>query len=184
MQVVSNLREQFPHLKLVIVGDAKTPTEQAYKATLLKTVRSLGLENTVIFTGWQKDPAAYYAMFDLYLLTSMPFEGVPGSVIEAVVAGLPVVGFDCYGLREIPGISARLAATGDLGQLTAVLQAAVAQLSQARQVRRTHTAHLSLMQARFSMSRMVDQTFELYQPLLEHNAGLDQERARSFYPRS
>jgi glycosyltransferase involved in cell wall biosynthesis len=169
LQVVSALKEEFPQLKLIIVGDAKTPSEHAYKETLLKTVNSLGLEQNVIFTGWQKDPAAYYAIFDIYLLTSMPFEGVPGSVIEAVVAGLPIVAFDCYGLREIPGISARLVPTGDLAKLTAVLKEELTRLSQVRHIHRTSAMQISQLQERFNMSRMVQETFALYQPLLGCN---------------
>lgn len=150
------------------MGDAKTPSEQAYKKTLLDTVTSLGLENNVTFTGWQKDPASYYALFDLYLLTSMPFEGVPGSVIEAVVAGLPVVGFDCYGLREIPGICARLAPPGCLGELIGAVRGELSHLSQ-RGFHRTSAAHIAQIQNRFNLSRMVQQTFELYLPLLDSN---------------
>jgi glycosyltransferase involved in cell wall biosynthesis len=166
LQAVSALKGEFPHLQLVIVGDAKTPSEHVYKRTLLQTVTSLGLEKHVAFTGWQKDPASYYSIFDLYFLTSMPFEGVPGSIIEAVVTGLPVVGFDCYGLREVPGIAAHLAPAGDLPRLIAALRAELIRLSQVRRSHRTCPEHLSQIQERFSMSRMVQQTFALYRPLL------------------
>ncbi len=169
LQALSALKGEFPQLKLIIVGDAKTPSEHAYKETLQKAVSSLGLEKNLVFTGWQKDPAAYYAMFDIYLLTSMPFEGVPGSVIEAVVTGLPVVGFDCYGLREIPGISLHSVPPGDLAQLTAVLKKELTRLAQIRRLHRTSAAQISRLQERFSMSRMVQETFELYRPLLRRN---------------
>lgn len=167
LQVVNILRRRFPQLRLVIVGDAKTPSEQDYKKTLLETVATLGLETNVIFTGWQKDPAGYYALFDLYLLTSQPFEGVPGSVIEAVVAGVPVAGFDCYGLREIPGICARLVPPGRLDELTSVVQEEVVRLSRSRCRHRLSASQLFQVQERFSMSRMVQQTFAIYQPLLK-----------------
>lgn len=166
VHAISALKEEFPQLRLVIVGDAKTPGEHAYKKTLLKTISSLGLHEQVVLTGWQRDPASFYSIFDLYLLTSLPFEGVPGSVIEAVIAGLPVVGFDCYGLREIPGITARLAPPGDLDRLITVLRAELIRLSRVHHRHRTSTVHLSQMQERFSMSRMVQQTFATYRPLL------------------
>ncbi len=166
VKAVNALKEEFPRLRLVIVGDAKTPKELAYKRTLMQSVKSSRLENHVVFTGWQQDPASFYSIFDLYLLTSMPFEGVPGSVIEAVIAGLPVVGFDCYGLREIPGITAHLAPPGDLGRLVTILRTELNRLSRDRRPNPASAIHLSQMQERFSMSRMVQQTFATYRPLV------------------
>ncbi|MDI6853936.1 MAG: glycosyltransferase [Deltaproteobacteria bacterium] len=170
LQVVHVLRQQFPHLKLIIVGDARTPAEQDYKEKLLKTAFSLGLQKHVVFTGWQRETAAYYALFDLYLLTSMPFEGVPGSVIEAVAAGVPVVGFDCYGLREIPGICARLVPPGRLDELISVTRQELLGRRGARDRRLLSALQLRQMEERFSLSRMVGRTFELYQPLLKNCA--------------
>lgn len=170
LQVVHVLRRQFPRLKLIIVGDARTPSEQAYKKYLLKTVSSLGLQKNVIFTGWQSEPAAYYALFDLYLLTSMPFEGVPGSIIESVAAGVPVVGFDCYGLREIPGICARLARPNRVDELISALREELVRLGGSRERRPLSAVHHFQMENRFSLSQMVRRTVELYQPLLKSRA--------------
>ena len=166
VQAVAALKEEFPRLRLVIVGDAKTPGEHAYKRTLLQSVKSLGLENHVVFTGWQQDPTLYYSIFDLYFLTSMPFEGVPGSIIEAVIAGLPVVGFDCYGLREIPGLFAHLAPPGNLDRLIEVLRLELNRLSQIRRRHLIGTSHLSQIREQFSMPKMIRQIFDLYRPLL------------------
>jgi glycosyltransferase involved in cell wall biosynthesis len=169
LQVLSEIKRDFAQIKLVIVGDAKTPSEHAYKKTLIKTMMELGLEENVIFTGWQKDPASFYAIFDIYLLTSMPFEGVPGSIIEAVVAGLPVVGFDCYGLREIPGIYARLVPTKDLQALSANLKDEIAHLAQIRHRYRKSPDELDPLQQQFSMASMVKETSKLCQDLLSDN---------------
>jgi glycosyltransferase involved in cell wall biosynthesis len=122
LKVFADLKKTFPTLKLIIVGDAKTPSERGYKQRLLKQVRRQGLEGDIRFTGWVQEPARYFAAFDLYLLTSMPFEGVPGAVIEAALAGIPVVGFECFGVREIPGVQATLVPPKDTAALTAVLR--------------------------------------------------------------
>jgi glycosyltransferase involved in cell wall biosynthesis len=121
LKAFAALKKTFPSLKLIIVGDAKTPSERGYKERLMKQVRRQGLEEDIRFTGWVQEPARYFAAFDLYLLTSMPFEGVPGVVIEAALAGLPVVGFECFGIREIPGVQATLVPPKDTAALTAVL---------------------------------------------------------------
>jgi glycosyltransferase involved in cell wall biosynthesis len=165
IEVVEAVKETFPTLKLMIVGDAKTPSEKGFKDRLIKKVRRLGLEGDIIFTGWVKDPARYFAAFDLYLLTSMPLEGVPGAVIEAALAGVPVVGFDCFGVREIPGVQATLVPPKDIQGLTAALREKLRCLT----IGHSHdndSHYLTVqdqMRQQFDMSRMVRETWNVYQ---------------------
>ncbi len=170
VEVFSILKERFPSLKLVIVGDAKTPSEQSYKQRLLRKVRGLGLEGAIIFTGWVTNPARYFAAFDLYLLTSMPLEGVPGAVIEAALAGVPVVGYDCFGIREIPGVAATLVPPGDINALAGALKEKLQVLAAGGGP--AHNGSFPALQAamrqQFDMGKMVRQTWEVYQPLLEN----------------
>jgi glycosyltransferase involved in cell wall biosynthesis len=164
VEVFGALKEIFPNLKLLIVGDAKTPSEKGYKERLMKKVRQQGLEADIIFTGWVQDPARYFAAFDLYLLTSMPHEGVPGAVIEAAVTGVPVVGFDCYGVREIPGVLATLVPSKDVKALTSALQEKLQCLAASNsngngtQIK----AVQEQMRQQFDMGRMVRETWEVY----------------------
>ena len=167
VEVFSILKKSFPLLKLVIVGDAKTPSEQSYKKRLLKKVRGLGLEGEIIFTGWVTNPARYFTAFDLYLLTSMPLEGVPGAVIEAALAGVPVVGFDCFGIREIPGVAATLVPPGDINALIGALKEKLQVLAAGGQP--VHEVSFPALQAamsqQFDMGKMVRETWDVYQPL-------------------
>jgi glycosyltransferase involved in cell wall biosynthesis len=166
LQVVARLKEAGIPVRYVIVGDAKTPREQRYKQHLLAEVRRQGLEEEVIFTGWQSEPASFYPLFDFYLLTSMPFEGVPGSVIEAAVCGVPVVGYDCYGLREIPGLHFRLAPHGDTQALADLILEELPHLPGLAARCRPHPAILAQVQERFSLPGMVSATAEVYERLL------------------
>jgi len=168
IDVVGALKETFPTLKLIIVGDAKTPSEIGFKERLMKKVRRQGLEGDIIFTGWVKDPARYFAAFDLYLLTSMPLEGVPGAVIEAALAGVPVVGFDCFGVREIPGVQATLVPPKDVRGLIAALREKLRNLA-AGHGRDNDSHYLTVqeqMRRQFDMSRMVRETWDVYQRVL------------------
>lgn len=170
VQVFSSLKETFPTLKLVIVGDAKTSSERGFMEGLKRMVRDRGLEEDIIFTGWVKDPARYFAAFDLYLLTSMPLEGVSGAIIEAAIAGVPVVGFDCYGVREIPGVQATLVPPKDVAALTSALRQEIISLSagngNGNGNGRRSSAHLRRMHQQFDMGRMVRETWQLYHQLL------------------
>lgn len=171
LEVFGRLKGVFPTLKLLIVGDAKTPSERGYKERLLQKVRRQGWEGDITFTGWVRNPARYFAVFDLYLLTSMPLEGVPGAVIEAAVAGVPVIGFDCYGVREIPGVRATLVPPKDIRALTSVLQDKLQSLASAGTVLRNdhqgQEVHERLRQ-QFDMSRMVRETWNVYQQVLRN----------------
>jgi glycosyltransferase involved in cell wall biosynthesis len=167
LRVVARLKDAGLPVRYVIVGDAKTPGEQRYKKRLWAEVTRQGLAAEVVFTGWQSDPASFYPLFDFYLLTSMPFEGVPGSVIEAAVSGVPVVGYDCYGLREIPGLHFRLAPPGDTEALAGLILAELPQLPRLSAVCRPTPATLAQVQERFSLQNMVAATADLYGHLLK-----------------
>lgn len=164
LEVFANLKNSFPTLKLIIVGDAKTPSERGYQERLLSQVRRRGWEEDVRFTGWVQDPARYFAVFDLYLLTSMPFEGVPGAVIEATLAGVPVVGFDCYGVREIPGVQATLVPPRDIQALTLALQDQLHRLAAPENSGYgSSRAIQERMRQQFDLGAMVSKTWDIYQ---------------------
>jgi len=166
VKVFADLKKTFPTLKLIIVGDAKTPSERGYKERLMRRVRRQGLEEDIRFTGWVQEPARYFAAFDLYLLTSMPFEGVPGAVIEAALASIPVVGFECLGVREIPGVQATLVPPKDTAALTAALREKLHWLT-ARGNGGGGEAPSSLavqeqMRQQFDLNGMVQKTWDVY----------------------
>ena len=57
---------------------------------LRRQVQDLGLEDRVVFAGVIHDPASFYEAIDIFALVSES-EGMPLSVAEAMMAGLPVV---------------------------------------------------------------------------------------------
>ncbi len=71
--------------RLVIVGDGPE------RAGLEALAGALGVRDRVVFAGHQADPSRYYAGFDVFALSS-DTEQMPLSVLEAMAAGLPVVG--------------------------------------------------------------------------------------------
>lgn len=166
LQAFNELKKQYPQIKMIIVGDTKVPSEQGHKNKLIAKAKSLGFEKDVIFTGWQKDTARYYSIFDIYVLTSMPFEGVPGSVLEATASGLPVVGFECFGLREILVNNARLVPVKDVAGLTRALKKAIDQLPETRRRRGQNLSEIQKLQKQFSVDRMLAETGQLYNRLL------------------
>ncbi len=92
--VVSLLLRQLPDTKFILIG--KGPLFSAVKDKLKKE----SLEGSVEMVGWQENIDIYYEKASLLLLTSL-WEGLPVCLIEAVVAGLPVVCTDTGGVKDL-----------------------------------------------------------------------------------
>jgi len=168
---LQELKKQYPRVKLVVVGAAKLGTELAYKEKLVAQAEALGLSQDIVFTGWQEDTPYYYSIFDIYLITSMPFEGLNLSAMEAYAAGLPVVGFKWYGSWDIMENQARLVPVKDLPGLVQALKEEIEELPETRRRRGHNLARIKALQERHAYQRMTAATGELYQKLLAERGG-------------
>lgn len=82
---------------LLVLG----PKEEQDIAKLKLVALHNGLDtDRITFCGFQEDIAPFYKIMDLHVLPS-PTEGLGLSVIEAMAAGVPCIGADSGGLREI-----------------------------------------------------------------------------------
>jgi len=90
--------------------------EGPLRAELEARARALGLGDDVCFAGFDKNPFKYMARAQL-LLQASSTEGLPGSLIQAMACGTPVVSTDCdFGPREViasPGEDGFLVPVGD-----------------------------------------------------------------------
>ena len=94
IDAISLLRYRQP-CALMIVG------EGAELPKLQDRARDLGLEDRVVFLGYQVNVFPYMRQADLYVHTCQ-FEGFGYSMLEAMACGTPVVATDCpHGPREV-----------------------------------------------------------------------------------
>jgi glycosyltransferase involved in cell wall biosynthesis len=126
---------------------------------LVQQVRSLGLEQQVHFLGEVLDIPGLLSACDLFVFSSVS-EGVPNAVLEAMAAGLAVVGTDYAGIREAVGgagapLLARMADAEDLA----------AKILLAARSDELRTAHGRLgkeyVEAQYGLERMCCQTVDL-----------------------
>jgi glycosyltransferase involved in cell wall biosynthesis len=98
---------------LIVLGEGEL------RADLENLVVDLGVEDDVQFLGFVKNPFAYMQRCTVYVLSSR-FEGLPGSLIQAMASGSPVVSTDCpSGPSEIidSGWNGFLVPVGDVRRL-------------------------------------------------------------------
>ncbi len=96
----------------ILVGAGELETK------LKNLTRELGIESKVIFTGFRNDIKDFYALFDIFTLTSKE-EGLGTSVLDAMANNLPIVATNGGGIGEMleHGRGALLADVGDYTKL-------------------------------------------------------------------
>ena len=148
------------HLLWVGVG----PLEDDLRAR----IRACGLSDRVHFLGQRSDVPALMAAADLFVLPSF-FEGLPLVVLEAMAAGLPVVGTRVCGLAEaiVDGMTGRLVEAGDAVALAAAIAEALGEPSLAA---RWGAAGKRLVAREFGASRMAAETAAIYHEVLRDRA--------------
>jgi len=101
---------KLPETLLVIVGEGRL------KQTLQKEAEQLGIEDKVRFMGKVPEVSQYYQAFDCFVLSSdhEPFGMV---LLEAMVAGVPVIASHCGGAPEVIGDTGQLFELRNVEQL-------------------------------------------------------------------
>jgi glycosyltransferase involved in cell wall biosynthesis len=154
LQVVDGLRGRGETPVLVLAGRFGQ-TQQALKALAF----DLDLGKNVRFLGHVDDIAGLLGAVDLGVFSSRS-EGSPNGVLECMAAGLPVVGTDEPGIREVIGPDGYpcLAPAGDADALAARILGLMDD-PQARA--RLGTLNRARIEAEFSMRAMCERTASL-----------------------
>jgi glycosyltransferase involved in cell wall biosynthesis len=87
-------KSQNKNLRFWIVGGG------ALKNELENYARRLGIEENVVFTGERSDIPSLLHSMDIFVMTSL-YEGLSNTIMEAMLAGLPVVATDVGGNSEL-----------------------------------------------------------------------------------
>lgn len=156
LQAFSDVIRNEPHARLCLVGDGPQ------RAALSRQAAELKLIDRVIFAGTIKDVRPALAAAELFVLPSNE-EGLPGSVMEAQAAGVPVVATAVGGTAEL----VQHERTGLLvpARDPAALSDAIVRLLRDRDLaqRLAHAARSGIQE--LSIDRMLDTTIEMYQRL-------------------
>ncbi len=152
------LRDRGVEATLCLVGDG--PDRDAVE----QLASDLGIVRDILFVGYQRDVAPYYAFFDAFLLPSAN-EGTPVVAIEALASERPVVATRVGGVPDVvdDGEDGFLVEVGDIPALADRLE----QLARDPELRaRMGKAGRERVVPRYRVERLVDDVDTLYRELL------------------
>lgn len=94
--LIENLKQKSPSKKIfyVIAGEGE------YRKNIENKIELLGLNNSVLLLGNVPDVFQYLRSFDYFLIPSIS-EGLPYMLLEAGIAGLPIVSTAVGGIPEV-----------------------------------------------------------------------------------
>ena len=128
----------------VFVGGTFGAEDDALLSTCRRRCRELGIEDRVTFAGALSSAGPVLSEMDVFVMSSLE-EGLPLAVIEAMIAGVPVVATDIGAHREISenGEYALLFEPGDREGLAANLDRLLSERSRASQLANEARRHAS-----------------------------------------
>ena len=122
VKAFGELVKVFNNVRLVIIGRGFPDDPENSEQEVKNQVQELGINDSVSFLGYRPDVHEILKIIDVFCLTSFK-EGLPISLIEAMAAGLPVVGTNVEGIKDVivPHHNGFLVELGDVHELKNIL---------------------------------------------------------------
>jgi glycosyltransferase involved in cell wall biosynthesis len=111
-------------MRLAIAGTVYPGYEQYAADDLFARARARGIASQVDTLGWLDDPAPLLRQLDVLVIATASGEGFPGSVLEALAHGVPVVSCATGGVDElvIDGVTGIACTPGDASAVARALE--------------------------------------------------------------
>jgi glycosyltransferase involved in cell wall biosynthesis len=157
-----------PHARLLFAGQGFPGDLENSETEIVTYIRNNGLEDSVRLLGYQSSAQDLLRALDIFCLVSHK-EGLPLSLIEAMAAGLPVVGTAVEGIREVvePEVNGLVVAPDDVPGLTAALVRLIDDVELRGRMGRAARRKAC---EKYSLSRCVDETEKLFlSTVLKHS---------------
>ena len=134
-----------------------------------KEIEHLGVGDAVRVFRFNGSVESYLRAFDLMVVPSL-WDSMPISVLEAMACGLPVIASRVGGITEavLDGVNGRLVEPGDSAELAAALAELLADPDRLTDLGR---AGRRIAEERFAVDRMVRQTAEVYEEVVDRLGG-------------
>ena len=100
VRATARLKDDYPKLRLLLVGTGFPGDPENTEKEVRELIRELGLQDRAILAGYQENIPEMLSAFDMFCLPSFS-EGLPVSLLEAMAAGVPVIGSRVRGIVEV-----------------------------------------------------------------------------------
>ena len=160
LEAAATLCADRPNAVVLVAG-----REGHASAPLQRRRRALGLEERVRFLGHRDDLPDVLAAADVFAFPSL-WEGLGGSLIEAMALGLPIVASDVPAIREVVdvGRNALLVPPGDAPALAGRLADLLDDRERSRELGRVSRRRF---EEHFTLARSAERMIELYGDLAD-----------------
>jgi glycosyltransferase involved in cell wall biosynthesis len=169
LEAMSQAAEYIPNIKGVIIGDLETDVSidlnLNYNNKLHSLVKSLGLEDRVIFTGFRSDIPALISTMDVIVHASSTPEPFGLVVIEGMAAGKPIIATAAGGVLDIieDTVSGLLVPCKDSRAMAEAIMQIISNQNRAEQIGRAARQRVA---DKFTIQRQVTVVQELYDAIL------------------
>jgi glycosyltransferase involved in cell wall biosynthesis len=154
LEAAAKIAREVPGVSFVMVGDGSLRPELEAQA------ERLGISSALWMLGWRRDVPELLRTFDVFLLTSL-WEGLPRSLVEAFLCGVPAVASEVDGIGEIvqEGRNGFLVPAND----TEAMTAAVVRLLKDEPLRKTMGEQALHSVDDYSVEKMLKDYSNLYE---------------------
>lgn len=157
INTIARLRDSQHNLKAFIIGDGPMREE------LVRFVDKQGLTEMIVFTGFRNDIESVLPALDIFLMTSNE-EGLGSSILDAYLAGVPVVATRAGGIPEIV-LHEKTGLLADIADAETLAQNVDRIISEAP-LRQRLVEGARAWVRRFYADEMVKQTIAVYEGIL------------------
>jgi glycosyltransferase involved in cell wall biosynthesis len=95
LRAIKNLHDNYPKLRALLLGEDQT------SGKFFEIVKSEGLQNTFVWLGYVNDVGKYLVKSEIFVLPSLKREGMPTSILEAMLFGVPIIATRVGGVEEL-----------------------------------------------------------------------------------
>lgn len=165
LKAFNGLIKEYENVRLLLVGQGYRNDPEDTEMEIRSFIEKNGLDDKVMILGYRSDVPDLLSIMDIFCLTSFS-EGLPISLIEAMAAGLPLVGTDVNGIKEVI-IQNRNGILVDVNNVDEMKRALLALLGDESLRNKMGKESRYLVESQYSLNGFVRQYEDLFKSLMQ-----------------